>query len=34
LIIKKYKKNNILHLKYINKNREFLGKNAYLSLKV
>jgi len=28
---KKYKKDNILHLININKNRECLGKNSYLS---
>ena len=28
---KKYKIINILHLEYINKNRECLGKNSYLS---
>jgi hypothetical protein len=30
---KKYKKDKILHLENINKNRDFLGKNSYLSLK-
>ena len=30
---KKYKKNNIFHLENINKNRDCLGKNSYLSLK-
>ena len=28
---KKYKKDNILHLENINKNRKCLGKNSYLS---
>ena len=31
---KKYKKDNILHLESINKNRECFGKNSYLLLKV